>query len=68
MDDVEKLHFSLFKTPTVPNFILLTNGSSIPIADVPDHMLRLLAAKWAIELIKLARSRRKPRKAKLVKV
>ena len=47
-------------TPLVPNFIRTPIGV-VPIADVPDSMLRAIAKEWGAQLVKKAQERRNKR-------
>jgi hypothetical protein len=47
------------KVPSVPNFILRpSDGFPIPIAELSDTQLRILAKAWTEALIKKAQARR----------
>lgn len=46
------------ETPLTPNFIRMTGGSSVSIADLTDATLRAIGKSWTEALLKKARARR----------
>lgn len=46
-------------TPLTPNFIRLSNGSSVSIADLSEKCLKQIGKDWTIKLIENANKKRK---------